>query len=428
MSDGKFIASPNNGHNASAVPGADGFFAIDARIWKSVCGWGQNESAAYLVLACGTARDNKRTSWSIQAVKKYAGLGWVRAKLTLERLIDDGFIRPSESHTEQHPRYELSTFPEYMRFQSLKYRDDKPKLRDLHVLSAIKEGRQPQTKAQRKRAIRLVEDDALWRDREGRYWLANDIHRLRSAEPSTAMELFVSLYSEHNLRDDGGISPITLAMNFERKKITRKGDYVIWGFQEAGLAFHWRGLSVADKWRIGTKNEWETRARQNLDLLQQLGLLSFVPHVYDRGRFDGEPIHVYGVGGIGEAEREREIGDAARSAARAMLSAEVRERAIAEGFKYLCPVHYSKNAAQLIGIGRLTYRPHTLRTARWFESLHRDGPDWIEKFNALEVQDGATPKRHQRVSKSVKSINEHQEYQRDSTGFKEHIAVRADAL
>jgi hypothetical protein len=79
-------ASDEVGKNANG----GGFFAIDARIWAKVTTTGMNEAVAYLVLACGTSHDNKTTSWSTNAVMKYAGIGWVRAKDAIVRLIACG--------------------------------------------------------------------------------------------------------------------------------------------------------------------------------------------------------------------------------------------------------------------------------------------------------------------------------------------------
>ena len=59
-----------------------GFFRIDRRTWAKVCELGMNPAVAYLVLACGTGKDHRGTSWSVQAaVKKYTAIAVFAALL-----------------------------------------------------------------------------------------------------------------------------------------------------------------------------------------------------------------------------------------------------------------------------------------------------------------------------------------------------------
>jgi hypothetical protein len=114
-----------------------------------------------------------------------------------------------------------------------------------------------------------------------------------------------------------------------------------------------------------------------------MGLLSFVPHIFDNETETAEPIHVYGLGETAEAPIEREIGAAANRAARAMCLPSKLLEAESDGFEYYCPILSTKPTAQMVGVARLTYRPRTRRTAAWFDELHKNGAAWIEAFNKL---------------------------------------------
>jgi hypothetical protein len=114
-----------------------------------------------------------------------------------------------------------------------------------------------------------------------------------------------------------------------------------------------------------------------------MGLLSFVPHIFENDTDTAEPIHVFGVGGIAEAPREQEIGEAADLAARAMALPSKLAEAEENGFEHFCPILKTKPTAQMIGVARLTYRPHTRRTAEWFAELNRAAQGWIETFDRL---------------------------------------------
>ena len=69
------------------------FFAIDRRICERVYDLGMNAAVAYLVLACGTDRNNSLTEWSIHAIEKYTGISRARAGAAVEKLVSGDIIR-----------------------------------------------------------------------------------------------------------------------------------------------------------------------------------------------------------------------------------------------------------------------------------------------------------------------------------------------
>jgi hypothetical protein len=397
----------------AVAPSKGGFFAIDARIWARVTACGMNESAAYLVLANGTGRNNKGTRWSTNAVMNYTGIGWERAKNAIGRLIAGGFIRCAESHTEARPCYELATYRELVDHEAATNPPAKPDYFEQELLSGLQAGRQPTNKTGRNRAERLCQRGLLCRDAQGVYklpepatedsgdnsiWLPNEIvkgttggeespvRRLRSAGCIWTLRLFVDLYSAQNLRDDGGISPRIMRKKFDRQKIGQQGAYTVWGFMSGESTHWWTGPFAAHRCRTKAKQEDESPAWQSLGLLQDMGLLSFVPYIFENDTDTAEPIHVYGIGQTAEAQIEREIGDAADRAARAMALPSKLEEAEEDGYEYFCPIPNTKPTAQMIGVARLTYRPRTRRTAEWFAELNRTASDWIETFGILTTR------------------------------------------
>lgn len=236
-----------------------GFFAIHSRIWAKVTALGMNEAVAYLVLACGTGQDNKATFWSTNAVMRYAGIGWARAKPAIERLIAGGFIRFAKTHTASNPRYELATIRELTDHQTITDPSTPLDPWERDVLAELQAGKQPTQKAGLKCAVRLYQRGLLGRDAEGLYklpesaaedsddnliWLPNAIvvgtksgeespvQRLRSAGCIWAFRLFVDLYVAQNLRDDGGVNPRFIRRKFDRQKIGEQGGCYL-GLQDA---------------------------------------------------------------------------------------------------------------------------------------------------------------------------------------------------
>jgi hypothetical protein len=82
-----------------------GFFAIDRRKWVRICGLGLNGAVAYLVLARGSAKSNRETAWSVQAIEKYTGIARSRAHDAVQTLLDDGVVR--QLRTGSRPKYDL---------------------------------------------------------------------------------------------------------------------------------------------------------------------------------------------------------------------------------------------------------------------------------------------------------------------------------
>jgi hypothetical protein len=88
-----------------------GFFHIDRRTWKLLCGRGDiKEAAVYLTLACGTGAGNRVTAWSANSVEKYTGLHSNRARDAIAALVKSGFICRTADHKKFRPIYDLLPF------------------------------------------------------------------------------------------------------------------------------------------------------------------------------------------------------------------------------------------------------------------------------------------------------------------------------
>jgi hypothetical protein len=343
----------------SAANGGRGqFFAIDRRAWAKACDCGTNEATAYLVLACGTGRDNRTTSWSCEAIRKYTGVTWSHGKEAIENLRGTGLIGRTDAHTRQKPKYELLPF----------------------------EG-----------SRKAAGDES-----DGFLWLPNAIvtgtpngevspvYRLRSAGDVWALRLFVDLYHAQNLRDDGGISPQVLRLNFDRKKWGESGIYNVWGFKRGDRTLWWTGPFSPHRGR--SKIEEDHPVWGSVTLLEQMGLLTFIPHLLENDSPQAEVIHPLGIGGKGEEPIETEIGDTARATAESMCAEWVMQRAEQEDFDAFCPVPRTLPNIQLVGIARLRYRPHTSMTAAWYANLQESGRAAKEKYEELPFYGGTQKK------------------------------------
>jgi hypothetical protein len=62
------------------------------------------------------------------------------------------------------------------------------------------------------------------------------------------------------------------------------------------------------------------------------------------------------------------------------------DEAEAEGYDRLCPVLSTQPDAQMVGIARLHYRPHTSRTAAWYAELQKRARALIERYRELAMR------------------------------------------
>jgi tetratricopeptide (TPR) repeat protein/DNA-binding transcriptional ArsR family regulator len=81
------------------------FFAIDRRTFARVCELGMNAIVAYLVMGCGSERQNLLTAWSVNAIERYTGISRSRARIAIEALTGAKIVRVIQQGT--HPFYEL---------------------------------------------------------------------------------------------------------------------------------------------------------------------------------------------------------------------------------------------------------------------------------------------------------------------------------
>jgi hypothetical protein len=374
-----------------------------------------NEAVAYLVLAQGTAGNNRTTSWSAESLHKYTGIAWVRAKTAIERLIQAGLLQYGENHAPKKPRYELTSpakaAAEHHRANLVALSDA-----DRDVLALLSTSRPRLTKSMNGPIERLKAAGLL---KESGYrnfipvkppgeeseapssepiWLPNTlvtgtsegenspVKRIRQAGDVWALRLLVDLYSAHNLRDDGGISPARLRQKFDRKAVGQFGIYTIWAFKAEQ---HWvtfdKELAV-HKARPKSTPESNHPFWASHHVLLQTSVLSYVPHVWDNDPSEGgaaEILYPYGMACYGGEAIEVEIGRAAHEAGLRMAYEEKVTAASYEGFHYLCPVRSSIPNACMVGVARLRYRPHTSRTGAWMTRLQESGPALLRDFEAL---------------------------------------------
>lgn len=391
------------------------FFRIAPENWAIACELGMNEAVAYLVLAQGTAGNHKTTSWSAEALHKYTGITWERGKAAIERLIRSGLLRYGEKHQRSKPRYEFVSAAEAAR-ERHRARIVALCEEDRRVLELLGTERRRASKSMMPSVNRLVAAGLAWQEDRSVYlpvtppqeepaqpdfiWLPNTlltgtpkgetppVQRLKQSGDIWALRLLVDLYREHNLRDDGGISPALLRQEFERREVGRRGPYTIWAFKPNDLLLWWKGALQVHHARKASDPQQNHPIWASLAMLVETGLLSYVPHLWDNDPEKGqiaaaEILLPYGISGSGGEAVEMAIGRAAHQAALRAAYPEKARAAAQEGFVHLCPVRSTIPHVCMVGVARLRYRPHTTRTGTWITRLKESGADLLRELEEL---------------------------------------------
>lgn len=377
------------------------FFAVDRRVWADVVRLGMNAAVAYLVLARGTGRDNRSTSWSIQAIERYTGISRSRAGAAVRLLCESRFIQ-SVGLTSR-PQYRLVEYEALLTQVALKPLT----IREQVLYERISEGKQP-SGTERTCASRLVNKRYLSIDGVGNFrpavcrpewiWLPNalvtgaasetpPVELVRQMQDPMILRLLIDLYDAQNLREDGGVSRFVAHSTWERASVGEHAQYIVWGFRpnETTMAFG-ESAPVAPHLDKSAKNSSATYAPfwPRFQLLVRAGLIEWLPYLFESEDREAEAIHPYGIGGSDGIEDR--IGSAAHEAALRLLTSGQAEWTRENNF-WLAPVprHIAKVA--MIGVARLRYRPRTKLTAAWSAELHSIGERWFERYSQLRQSD-----------------------------------------
>ena len=391
-----------------AVGSQGGFFAIDRRCWAKACSAGMNVAVAYLLQARGTGRDQRTTYWSVQALESYTGISRSRANAAIKTLQREGLT--AEIQSGARPRYEIRPWSTVVR------RDAKLTMTQAELLERIGAGEQPIGRHVQS-ADSLVRQGVLEKGEDGIYrvpeqqwiWLPNEfvtgaageippLELLRQSQDALALRLAVDLYRDQNLREDGGVSRHITWQKYERFEVGRQAQFTVWGFRRGGDWVRWNDTTRPHQRDEKHLTDEEKKAGKNcgvdffarMQLLADLGLVEWVPHLVEGDGDDAEIIHPLAVNHDEPDRIENRIGEAAHDAGRSLLTDGQREWAASEGL-VLAPVPRHLSKVQVTGIARLRYRPKTRMTAAWWADLQTSGEEYVRRYRHMIAPAIAAP-------------------------------------
>jgi len=292
-----------------------GFFRVDQEGFARVCRLGLKPALAYLVLAAGTGRDQALTLWSVNAVRKYAGLGRKRAERAVGALLEEGVV--TRDRGGRHPRYRL------------------------------------------------------WPGHGTVAWLPNalvtgaageptPLERIRQTGDAKTLQLLIDLYGDNALPDDGGVSREHLWFPTDRGHLAEVGPFLLWGFCRKKPLVRREAPFARPQIEQGSVDP----LFQRLEALLVTGIARWAFYVLDEP--EGEPLFPLEA----DTEEENQIGEVVRWAGEVLgshLNAPGLEKE-AVGFNWWVPMPRHIKDPVVLGVLRLRYRPHTSMTASWWAS------------------------------------------------------------
>ena len=382
-----------------------GFFAVEKTTWTRVSEISLNAMTSYLVLACGTAADNRTSTWSVKAIEKYTGISRDRAKAALTTLKDAGLVTSLRGGAR--PRYDMLPKFDHDMTSELGARTLR-KLRDEDVELTAEEaematdltarGLLSKTSSGAVTVLADAEPDWIWlpnaivvganRTGDDAARKCTPVERVRQTCDPMALKLFVDLYHAQNLTEHGGISPEVIFRGYDRETIGQRGAYNVYGFSprspeiaphdltDPHIAWH-------DDPELGIPVPDTTLLFDRLNVLHDLGLIERVTLLMDGDGPEAEILHPLARMRAGNTEDT--IARAAAAAAGAMLTDPQELRALGL-YARLVPAYRHIQNLRMIDILRLRHRPHTRRTAQWWAMMQDRARTALEGYQQMRAQ------------------------------------------
>jgi hypothetical protein len=239
------------------------FFAIDRRAWARVCTLGMNAAVAYLVQVRGTGADQRTTSWSVNAIESYTGIGRPNAQKAIKALEQAGLVHIVQTGTR--PRYRIVPAHEVPGCDG--YPTPALEAAEQNVFDQLghryvpKSGSSSEWDTPRPRQIadQIVAKGQARLARDGVYipipydaeaaakpdwiWLPNSlidgagdslaapVELLRQTRNVAPLRLFVDLYhGQTTLSSTGGIHWRSIRQEFTRQIVGERGEFIVYGF------------------------------------------------------------------------------------------------------------------------------------------------------------------------------------------------------
>lgn len=382
------------------------FFAVDYRAWQRACELGLNAAVAYLLLARGTLKDNRTTSWSVHATEGRTGISRPKAKIAIDKLVANGLVEnlkssPMRPKRRLVPGHLLPQLGQTCLPRSKKTAEFLSRL-PLEA-SALTANEKELVNAQiimgtiwydgwQYRLVDQMDEKPDW------IWLPNSlvdgaagetppVENLRQAQDIAPLRLLINLYHVHSLTFSAGVPSTLMWVSYGADEIAHQREFRVWDIWEAEAGAYVSGhapfflpfqLSAGGDLEVASRKLWEA-----VSVLRSLKYLSFVCHVFEGEGEDAGIIHPFATCYGGQVtEAEEKLYWAAQEAAIALLPDHLRIKHFEDS---ILPVYAHIRHVTAKGVARLHYRPKTLVTSQWMGRT-RNWERWTALYSELRAK------------------------------------------
>jgi hypothetical protein len=368
------------------------FFVVDAVTFAKACDLGADAAAAYLVMACGTGRDSRTSTWSRDAISRHLGLTWRKARQKVDDLKTAGLVVELTPAKARRPKFDLPPLERAPMPAAV-----------ARLAERIRSGLQPTGKMDL-HTVRQGQDlgwfareeQGLWRfleKPEGRaafipksMIIRDDgqpsiVERLRQARDPKTLQLLVDLYALQDLAERDGLA---FRKTFTRESVQATSLHQLWRFKdegraqgEAGLAHHYEGNGGPAFWR-------------RITLLEDVGAIEWAYYLAEDGQPDAGlvyPVALVRSGRVIEGALESVAGAWATLAAAVLHKGDDTEKfddfADQAPFAFTLPVPRHMREAALVGVLRMRNRAWTTNTSRWRQTAEQRAQEAVEGFRRI---------------------------------------------
>lgn len=303
------------------------FFQLDMNKFEKACDLGLYPAIAYLTIACGVQRGTDLSTWSVNALEKWAGIGRPRAKRAIDEMKRRNIIAEATfnvgARTHKAWRLPVSTEPDWVY------------LPNTFIKSAATE--------------------------------VAPIERLRKMGSIEAIRMIIQIYHLQDLPANGGLDWSYVHGFYERELITERGRFRIYGWTLKGHTAPTKS-SLRKQFGALTKST-NQQFFDTITALVDLGLVEWVRLLVEREDPDAEIVFPCTDIGSG-TEIERELKDTAYDTAEAMIGESGHLHRLVS-FDIVAPVPDNLPDVAAVDVLRTRYRAHTSRQFAWGAELHK---------------------------------------------------------
>lgn len=212
-----------------------GFFGVSRNLIDRSIELGMDPACSLIVIAAGTAKDNRSTSWSCHSVKNYTSISRQRSKQAVKLLLANNILSLKPHKNKKHPKYRIN---------------------------------------------HDTDDEMIWLPKGFVTGVSDEtppLERLRQTGDVLTLKLMLDIYAVCSIAEEGGLPWDVVSVPYKSQRIGESRQYTIWGFTAENTTCYTSNELVSVHKIDGEFREFWRR----LTSLEDMGLVQLVVVAFD---------------------------------------------------------------------------------------------------------------------------------------------------